>query len=76
MFFIIGYDESVNPSITNDFATAAMRYGHSQIQGLFHSRDDNYNAMQDIQLSTVSVISQLLSDFILCTTPFIHSFLA
>ncbi len=28
-----GYDETINPSIANDFTAAAFRITHSQIQG-------------------------------------------
>jgi len=49
----VGYDENVKPSIANSFATAAMRFGHTQIQGMFHGRDAGYNVISNIALSTV-----------------------
>lgn len=30
------YDPKINPSVSNSFATAAFRFGHTQIQGLVH----------------------------------------
>ena len=37
-----GYDDTVDPRIPNSFATAAYRYGHSQIQPFFERLDENY----------------------------------
>ncbi|CAH1270774.1 PXDN [Branchiostoma lanceolatum] len=41
--FFSGYDSSVNPTISNVFATAAYRFGHSLVQGLFRRHDPDFN---------------------------------
>ena len=40
-----GYNPEVDPSIPNSFATAAYRYGHSQIQPFFERLDENYESI-------------------------------
>ena len=40
-----GYNFSVNPSIANAFATAAYRFGHSQIMPLFERLDRDYKPL-------------------------------
>lgn len=48
------YDEEVNSGIANSFATAAMRFGHTQLQGIVTGRGSEYQPVTNIQLSTVS----------------------
>ena len=52
----VGYDESVNPTIANSFATAAFRFGHTQVQSIIHGRDAAYNVFKNITLSTVKCL--------------------
>lgn len=54
MIDFVGYDVSVDAGIANSFATAAMRFGHTQLQGTIRGRDALYRPLDDIQLSTVS----------------------
>ncbi|KPJ09244.1 Peroxidasin [Papilio machaon] len=37
-----GYDAKINPSVSNVFATAALRFGHSLINPILHRYDENF----------------------------------
>ena len=50
-----GYNDQVNPNIPNAFATAAYRFGHSQIQPFFDRLDENYNPLPQGPLNLVDV---------------------
>ena len=71
------YDDKIDPSITNSFATAAYRFGHSMIQGLikmlstatynqekeFQLRDHYFN-MENYLLNSGEGMEQLLAGLI------------
>ncbi|XP_049884964.1 peroxidasin [Pectinophora gossypiella] len=38
-----GYNSNINPSISNVFATAALRFGHSMINPILHRYDENFD---------------------------------
>jgi len=58
------YKEHVNPGIANSFATAAMRFGHSQLEGLMKLRDVNFGVSKMLPLSTVL---RIVASFIIST---------
>ena len=47
------YDSETNPSITNEFSTAAYRFGHSMIQGIIELfATDNSGKLDEFVLHT------------------------
>ncbi|XP_026757851.2 peroxidasin [Galleria mellonella] len=40
-----GYNSTLNPSISNVFATAALRFGHSMINPVLHRYDENFETI-------------------------------
>lgn len=41
------YDSNVNPSVSNVFATAALRFGHSMINPILHRYDENFETIPE-----------------------------
>ncbi|CDW54501.1 animal hem peroxidase family protein; animal haem peroxidase family protein [Trichuris trichiura] len=46
-----GYDATVNPSIINEFTTAAMRFGHGMITEFYERVDDRGNSIPSAKMS-------------------------
>ena len=58
-----GYDSSVNPTIANEFSTAAYRFGHSTLNDEIEFFDNNGRAVQDsITLAEAFHNPQLLEE--------------
>lgn len=49
----VGYDDRIDPTIPNAFATAAYRFGHSQIKPFFDRLDENYEPLPGDPLNLV-----------------------
>ncbi len=58
-----GYDPSVNPSIANEFSTAAFRFGHSTLNDEFRLVGNDGEEMDDpISLANAFFTPQMLED--------------
>ena len=44
---ILGYRPDVTPAVSNVFATAAMRFGHTMINPVLHRLDENFTSIPE-----------------------------
>ena len=49
--FFEGYDPNINPSLSNEFATATLRFGHSAANRIFSKYDSFYNYISQIDVN-------------------------
>ena len=49
------YNEKLDPSIMNEFATAAMRFGHTLINPLLRRLNDNFTSIPEVRITTDTV---------------------
>ena len=66
VFCITGYDNSINPDAANGWATAAFRFGHSQIQSNISLFNAWFQQVASIPLSTVSLDVCVCVSLIVC----------
>ncbi|KAI6655918.1 Peroxidasin [Oopsacas minuta] len=58
----LGYNASADPRASNEFATAAYRFGHSQIRSGFFRFDSNWNSLGELRLLDAFFNSRLFFD--------------
>jgi peroxidase len=51
--FFMGYDESVNPHLSAEFATVAFRFGHSLIRSTMSKTDDSLVQTSNLTLTNI-----------------------
>ena len=59
-----GYNPSVNPAISNEFAGAAFRFGHSLIRPSFDRLDEDFQPLPMGNLSLFDAIESSVSSFV------------
>ena len=59
-----GYNPSVNPAISNEFAGAAFRFGHSLIRPSFNRLDEDFQSLPIGNLSLFDAIESSVSSFV------------
>ena len=53
----VGYDEKCNPTVLNEFATAAFRFGHSLLKPTFKRMDGKFSEKGPGKHSAIDLLS-------------------